>query len=118
MARGGARPGAGRPKGRRSDKTVERLEAIAAAGITPLDYLLGVMRDVAQEPAVRLDAAKSAAPYVHPKLASIEHSGEVDLSRVQDLSAETLQAELDRVRSLIDGEFEARTGEEEPSELH
>ena len=72
MARGGARPGAGRPRGRRSGKTSERLAAIEAAGITPLDYLLTTMRNEELEKAVRLDAAKAAAPYVHPKLANID----------------------------------------------
>ena len=40
-------------------------------GITPLDYMLQVMRDESAEPAKRLDAAKAAAPYVHPRLASV-----------------------------------------------
>ena len=88
MARGGARPGAGRPKGRRSDKTAERLAAIEAAGITPLDYLLRLMRDGTVEPAVRLDAAKSAAPYVHPKLNAIEHTGSLDVRDVAELTPE------------------------------
>jgi hypothetical protein len=72
MPGGGARPGAGRPRGRRSSKTAERLAAIEASGTTPLDYLLTVMRDAEQDKAVRLDAAKAAAPYVHPKLANID----------------------------------------------
>ncbi len=70
MASGGSRAGAGRPKGRSSGKTAARLAAIEAAGISPLDYLLMVMRDDREPKAVRLDAAKAAAPYVHPKLAS------------------------------------------------
>lgn len=78
MAKGGARAGAGRPRGSRSLKTADRLAAIEAAGITPLDYLLNIMRDDGQDKIVRLDAAKAAAPYVHPKLANIEatHKGD------------------------------------------
>lgn len=38
------------------------------------------MRDEATEMATRLDAAKAVAPYVHPKLASVEHKGEQSLS--------------------------------------
>lgn len=72
MPAGGYRPGAGRPKGSKSSKTAERLAAIEASGDTPLGYLLTVMRDDAQDKAVRLDAAKAAAPYVHPKLANVE----------------------------------------------
>lgn len=72
---GGARPGAGRPRGARNRKTRETVAAIEQSGLTPLDYMLSVMRDAGQEPEVRLDAAKSAAPYVHPRLAAIEHTG-------------------------------------------
>jgi hypothetical protein len=75
MARGGIRPGAGRPKGAKSAKTAERFAAIQAAGITPLDYLLGVLRDESGQPAIRIDAAKAAAPYVHPRLANVELTG-------------------------------------------
>ena len=73
MSRGGSREGAGRPAGVRNIKTLERLEAIAASGETPLDYLLRVMRDEGNEMNVRLDAAKSAAPYIHSKLATIDN---------------------------------------------
>lgn len=78
MPRGGTRPGAGRPAGVRNKKTSARLEAIAASGDTPLDYLLGVMRDAANELATRLDAAKAAAPYIHARLSAVEVTGEIE----------------------------------------
>lgn len=56
----------------------ERLAAIEASGATPLDYMLQVMRDDSVEPAKRLDAAKAAAPYVHPRLASVALGNEGD----------------------------------------
>jgi hypothetical protein len=49
----------------------QTLAAIRASGAAPLDYMLQVMRDDGAEPAKRLDAAKAAAPYVHPRLASV-----------------------------------------------
>jgi hypothetical protein len=49
----------------------EALAQIRTGGITPLDYMLQVVRDESVEPAKRLDAAKAAAPYVHPRLASL-----------------------------------------------
>lgn len=49
----------------------EVLAAVRASGQAPLDYMLQVMRDETQELAKRLDAAKAAAPYVHPRLASV-----------------------------------------------
>ena len=47
----------------------------AASGILPLDYLLHVMRDTEEEGAKRLDAAKAAAPYIHPKRAPVDADG-------------------------------------------
>lgn len=78
MSHGGAREGAGRPKGRRSRKTEERLSKIESSGLTPLDYMLTILRDTEQDQAVRLDAAKSAAPYIHPKLATTVLKGDAD----------------------------------------
>ena len=52
--------------------------AIAESGLTPLEYLLSVMRDENEDLPMRVDAAKAAAPYVHPKLANIAVSGNPD----------------------------------------
>ena len=65
----------GRRKGTPNRATAARAEEIAKSGLTPLDFMLQKMRDLKAEDAVRLDAAKSAAPYVHPRLAAIEHTG-------------------------------------------
>lgn len=68
----GAKSG-GRVAGTPNLKNQVQAVKIKDSGLTPLDYMIGIMRDVKQEPKDRLDAAKSAAPYVHPKLANIEH---------------------------------------------
>jgi len=60
---------------------------IAVTGDTPLDYLLRVMRNDEAELGVRVFAARSAAPYVHPRLSA------VTVTRVSD--KETLE-ELER----------------------
>lgn len=65
----------GRKKGVRNRAGVAKAEAVAASGLTPLDYLLFVMRDPQAEAQARQDAAKAAAPYVHPRLSAIEHTG-------------------------------------------
>lgn len=70
----GAKTG-GRKKGTPNKATAAKAAELAASGELPLDFMLGVMRDPAKDFEVRLDAAKSAAPYVHPKLAAIEHTG-------------------------------------------
>lgn len=74
MARGGKREGAGRPAGTPNRKTAEKIEAIEASGLTPLDYMLEVLRTSTSKED-RMWAAEKAAPYVHPKLASVEHGG-------------------------------------------
>jgi len=65
----------GRRKGTPNKANAAKAAEIAASGETPMDYMLGVMRDPSKEHAIRLDAAKAVAPYVHPKLANIEHTG-------------------------------------------
>jgi hypothetical protein len=75
---GGKRSGAGRPSGAPNKATAEQRAAIVASGLAPLDYLLSVLRDESADPHERMEAAKSAAPYVHPRLASIEHGGKDD----------------------------------------
>lgn len=87
MARGGKREGAGRPPGVANKASIERQEEIAASGLTPLDYMISVMRNLTLDEAKRLDAAKAAAPYVHPRLAAIEHSGEVHMTHEQWLAS-------------------------------
>lgn len=72
MARGGARPGSGRPRGAATKRTREIADRAAEEGVTPLEFLLNVMNDVDKEFNHRLDAAKAAAPYVHAKLATID----------------------------------------------
>ena len=61
----------GRLKGTKNKVTAERQAAVEASGLTPLEFMLSVMRDPANETAVRLDAAKAAAGYVHPRLTAV-----------------------------------------------
>ncbi len=75
MAKGGRRPGAGRKPGAATKKTREIADKAIEEGLTPLEYMLNILRDEQQETNLRFEAAKAAASYVHPKLAAIEHSG-------------------------------------------
>jgi hypothetical protein len=78
MARGGKRPNAGRKPGEmtKARKAVlDRARAATNEGETPLEYMLRVMRTSNDDK--RRDAmAQAAAPYVHNRLASIEHKGD------------------------------------------
>ena len=71
MARGGARPGAGRPKREagkapsiKNDAAANRPRK-ALGGLTPLEYMLAVMNDDGADDLRRDRMAQSAAPYVH-----------------------------------------------------
>lgn len=81
MPRGGPRTGAGRKAGAVSKATAARkalVEEASKEGLTPLEFLLQVLRNPNERQEVRIDAAKSAAPYMHPRLAAVEHSGNKD----------------------------------------
>jgi len=73
--RGGRRPGAGRPRSRVRALTREIANRCAEEGITPLEFMLRVMRDESADLQTRADMAKSAAPYIHPRLQAVEHAG-------------------------------------------
>lgn len=86
--RGGARPGAGRKPGSATKKTREIADRAAASGVTPLEIMLDSMMAFAdqakksKDPEIKLklmaeaaSVAKDAAPYVHPRLQAIEHTG-------------------------------------------
>lgn len=101
--RGGSRKGAGRKPGSATKKTREIADKAAADGVTPLEVMLSNMRFAHEEAAGILgklldsgaetpegfdslkellryrsmaqEAAKDAAPYMHPRLAAIEHTG-------------------------------------------
>ncbi len=85
MARGGARPGAGRKQGSASAKTREIANKAAEEGITPLEVLINSMREAWEQAKTQKNPddklarmgiacgfAKDAAPYLHPKLANVE----------------------------------------------
>jgi hypothetical protein len=73
MAGGGSRPGerrGGRKRGTINKKTAAQLQlrgTLQANGITPLEYMLRVMRNAHAEPERRDEMARVAAPYMHSK---------------------------------------------------
>lgn len=87
-APGGKRPGAGRKKGGQNKRTKALLKLVnqkaIEGGITPLEYMLKVMRDRKADLARRDQMAVAAAPFVHPKLSSVEAKTTIDLSGLTD----------------------------------
>ncbi|WP_299477026.1 hypothetical protein [uncultured Paracoccus sp.] len=49
--------------------------------------MLAVLRDEQQEHEERMKAAISAAPYVHPRLNAVNHSGQVNITHEEALLA-------------------------------
>jgi hypothetical protein len=99
--RGGKQPGAGRPKGSMARRNQETIEKAKASGLMPLDIMLNDMRYFYNESEIWLnmvkgaspearedlnkefkqameyrgiarECAQMAAPYLHPKLSSVD----------------------------------------------
>lgn len=112
---GGRQPGAGRPKGAIAKKTQELITRAEAAGIMPIEVLLNDMRyfynlgeNKMRSAELSIDGkkqakefraalslkdiaasrARDAAPYIHPKLASLQ-------ANVQVTNVEAELAELE-----------------------
>jgi hypothetical protein len=71
-------------------KAVARPARRAVAGdnsggeLTPLDFMLQTLRDETAAPEDRRWAAQQALPYMHPRLSTVAHSGDV-LLRHEDV---------------------------------
>lgn len=78
MAKGGVREGAGRPKGTNGARNVRTARNLLVNGKTPLDVMVEAMRKVYEEsgPVAAVPYAKECAPYMHPKIQSIEITGD------------------------------------------
>ena len=90
MARGGARRGAGRKPGASTRLNEAAREQALASGISPLGYMLELLRNVDLPRADRFEAAKAAAPYVHARLAAVEHSGSIGVKRASEVTDDEL----------------------------
>lgn len=76
----GSKPGerrGGRQKGTPNKVTAKREREIEASGLTPLAFMLSILRDETAERAERFEAAKAAAPYSHARLANVAVEHEV-----------------------------------------
>jgi hypothetical protein len=88
--KGGARPGAGRKKGSVNAANLKRNQMVATAvagGLLPLEFMLRELRSKAPKNATavqlaahrvwRMEAAKNAAPYIHPRLSTTALTADV-----------------------------------------
>lgn len=93
--RGGARQGAGRPKGSANKMSQKAREEAAAVGLLPHEFLAAIARGEMigdHQPTFeeRMDAAKAAAPFYAPRLASTQVTASITRSH------EDMLDELDR----------------------
>lgn len=95
---GGARPGAGRPKGAISRAAKDAIKRAKASGELPHEFLLRVSRGEKIDGKVssiqaRIDAAKAAAPYFAAKLSVAEYH-QFDPHDLRNMTDEELEAEI------------------------
>lgn len=129
MPRGGARVGAGRKTGSTDAKfgkvSAKRVLDRTGTGpdAMPLAYLLAVMNEPKNAANIRLQAAIAAAPYCHPRLASVEVKSDnvTTLSVESDLGKALRElAEIARLREIgpvIEGEVLEPATMEQPDIL-
>ena len=75
---------------------IKREAILAAQGITPLDYMMAIVRNEQEDKTVRLDAAKAAAPYVHARLQAVTLGGDPE----NPLTVENRHSDLEEARHL------------------
>jgi hypothetical protein len=63
----------GRPKGSFSKASKKQVEEVCGDGKqSPLEYLASIYQNPSEETKLRVEAARSAAPYVHSRLSTTE----------------------------------------------
>jgi hypothetical protein len=67
-------------------------------GISPLEYMLGLLRNATLPTEDRFEAAKAAAPYVHARLSAVEAKHDVS-----DALADLLKAVDGQTRGVPQG---------------
>ena len=106
MSKGGRRIGAGRPAGSRNKRTVAQAQAIETSGLTPLDYLVAVYQNEKMPERMRLEAAKIAAPFVHPRLSAVDMDLRGEYRDVEELSDQELTEIIRAFIATTDQELE------------
>ncbi len=79
----GVRQG-GRQKGTPNKASAAKAAEVAASGLTPLEWMLGVLRDKSAPYERRDEMAKAAAPYIHPKLSNLQVDGKLQISNHEE----------------------------------
>jgi hypothetical protein len=75
----------GRRKKGSLNKDAQQRDEILHSGMSPLDWMLQVLRDPSQPNERRDEMAKAAAPYVHPRLAAVDAHMDLHMSHEEML---------------------------------
>jgi hypothetical protein len=94
----------GRRKGVQNQRTRKLQAEIVRDGVTPLDYMLKVLRSPKETQERKQWAAQTAAPFLHPRLQVVDSRTVVEVKTAQ-LSADELRA---RARAAIAAAFAER----------
>jgi len=111
MAKGGFRAGAGRKTGT-SDREMRKVnveKVLQSIGTgpdkTPLAFMLGIMQSDQSDIKIseRIQCAIAAAPYVHPRLSSVEVKGDANAPlQIQSDIGQALAKLADLARNRVD----------------
>ena len=119
---GGAREGAGRPRGSVNQRHASGLAEALGAGILPHDFMASILRDENADPKVRAWAAEKLSPYLYARPAPIPRTVEIELpdtSTVEGIkdalasltravaNGEVAPSEAQAIAVLIDGQRKA-----------
>ena len=80
MARGGARPGSGRPRGSRNRKSLAFFELLDGQGLRPEELVRAAFRIVRSQTTTsreKIYAISVVLPFLMPKLAAVDITGEL-----------------------------------------
>jgi hypothetical protein len=83
----------GRQKGVLNKRVRDFHAAVSEAGVTPLEYMLAVLRDKTVDPERRDRMAAAAAPYIHPRLSNVE-------AKIDVTGHEAALAELEEIEAV------------------
>ena len=93
----GQKKAGGRKKGTPNKATAKREADIAKTGKTPLQFLIDRMRNRKADMAERIDCAKAAAPYVHPRAATtVNLDAKLNITEVRDVIVDPRDPDHDR----------------------
>ena len=78
MSKGGARPGAGRPKGQANKRSKEISDRLEQLNCDPIEGMAMIANDTSLDHGLRLTAFKELAQYVAPKRKAVDVDASID----------------------------------------